>query len=256
MSQGSKKIPRALSGLLEKHFGEWVEVAEYTGGVVSLNVDADHWVEVCRTLRDEEEFAFEQLTDLCGLDFLGFGGDEWDTQDATSAGFSRGVEGLGPGRFDWSSRPESEDLEHRFAVVVHLLSVRHNRRIRLRAFAKDEGMPVLSSLVEVWAAADWYEREAFDLFGIVFEGHADLRRILTDYGFTGHPFRKDFPLIGNVAVRYDATKKRVVYEPVEIEPRVLVPRVLRQDSRYKTDDIDLEADARAENEAQSGEVKS
>ncbi len=110
-------------------------------------------------------------------------------------------------------------------------------------------MPVVPSLVDIWPAADWYEREAFDLFGIVFEGHPDLRRILTDYGFTGHPFRKDFPLIGNVTVRYDSEKKRVVYEPVEIEPRVLVPRVLRKDSRYNTDDIDLEADQRAEDEA-------
>ena len=246
-------MPRSLADLFDKHLGERAEVAEFTGGVVTLNVDSDHWVEVCRTLRDEPEFAFEQLTDLCGLDFLGFGGDEWDTEDATSAGFSRGVEGLGPGRFDWASRPESKDLEHRYAVVVHLLSIQHNTRIRLRTFAKDEGMPVLPSLVEVWVAADWYEREAFDLFGIVFEGHPDLRRILTDYGFTGHPFRKDFPLIGNVTVRYDSTKKRVVYEPVEIEPRVLVPRVLRDDSRYKTDEIDLEADARAEDAAQSGE---
>jgi NADH-quinone oxidoreductase subunit C len=130
--------------------------------------------------------------------------------------------------------------------VAHLLSYRHNRRLRLRCFAPDEGMPIVPSLVDVWSSANWYEREAFDLFGIVFEGHPDLRRILTDYGFTGHPFRKDFPLIGNVAVRYDAQKKRVVYEPVEIEPRVLVPRVIRADSRYKSDAIDRAADARAE----------
>lgn len=244
-----------MTDLFAGHFGEWVEITDYTDGVVSLSVVSDHWIEVCRTLRDEEVFAFEQLTDLCGLDFLGYGCDEWDTEEATNTGFSRGVEGLGPGRFDWASRPESEMLEQRFAVVVHLLSIRHNKRIRLRVFTRDEGMPVLPSLVDVWSAADWYEREAFDLFGIVFEGHSDLRRILTDYGFTGHPFRKDFPLIGNVTVRYDASKKRVVYEPVEIEPRVLVPRVLRSDSRYKTDDIDLEADARAEVEAQSGEAK-
>jgi NADH-quinone oxidoreductase subunit C len=245
VSQASKSIPRSLTDLYERHLGGRVEISGYSQGVVSLDVDSDHWLEVCRTLRDEPEFDFGQLTDLCGLDFLGFGGDEWDTEDATRAGFSRGVEGLGPGRFDWASRPESTELEQRFAVVAHLLSIRNNMRVRLRTFAKDEGMPVLPSLVEVWAVADWYEREAFDLFGIVFEGHSDLRRILTDYGFTGHPFRKDFPLIGNVTVRYDATKKRVVYEPVEIEPRVLVPRVLRDDSRYKTDELDLEAGARA-----------
>jgi len=158
----------------------------------------------------------------------------------------RGVEGEGPGRFAWANRPEGKDVPQRFGVVAHLLSYRHNRRLRLRCFAPAEGMPIVPSLVDVWSSANWYEREAFDLFGIVFEGHPDLRRILTDYGFTGHPFRKDFPLIGNVAVRYDAQKKRVVYEPVEIEPRVLVPRVIRADSRYKSDAIDRAADARAE----------
>ena len=233
----------------ERHFGDRVAITDLKAGVVSLEIAAGHWLEVCRALRDKEPFAFEQLTDLCGVDYLGFGRDEWETEDATTTGFSRGYEGLGPGRFDWASRPESNLVKQRFAVVVHLLSLRHNKRIRLRTFAEDEGMPVLPSLIDIWAAADWYEREAFDLFGIVFEGHPDLRRILTDYGFTGHPFRKDFPLIGNVTVRYDSEKKRVVYEPVEIEPRVLVPRVLRQDSRYKTDEIDLEADARAEDQA-------
>jgi NADH-quinone oxidoreductase subunit C len=156
------------------------------------------------------------------------------------------VESLGPGRFDWQNRPEAGDVKQRFAVVVHLLSFRHNRRVRIRCFAPDEGMPIVPSLTEIWSSANWYEREAFDLFGIVFEGHHDLRRILTDYGFTGHPFRKDFPLIGNVEVRYDEEKKRIVYEPVSIEPRVTVPRVLREDSRYKTDDVDLAADAKAE----------
>jgi NADH-quinone oxidoreductase subunit C len=233
----------------ERRFGDRVAISDLKAGVVSLEIAAGHWLEVCRVLRDEEPFAFAQLTDLCGVDYLGFGQDEWETEDATTTGFSRGYEGLGPGRFDWAGRPESNLVKQRFAVVVHLLSFRHNKRIRLRTFAEDEGMPVLPSLIDIWAAADWYEREAFDLFGIVFEGHPDLRRILTDYGFTGHPFRKDFPLIGNVTVRYDSEKKRVVYEPVEIEPRVLVPRVLRQDSRYKTDEIDLEADARAEDQA-------
>jgi NADH-quinone oxidoreductase subunit C len=233
----------------ELHFGERVKVTAYHSGIPTLEIASGHWLEVCRALRDESAFAFEQLTDLCGVDYLGFGQDEWETEDATLTGFSRGVEGLGPGRFDWATRPESDRIEQRFAAVVHLLSFRHNKRVRLRAFAQDEGMPVLPSLVDIWSAADWFEREAFDLFGIVFEGHPDLRRILTDYGFTGHPFRKDFPLIGNVTVRYDSEKKRVVYEPVEIEPRVLVPRVLRDDSRYKTDEIDLEADARAEDEA-------
>jgi NADH-quinone oxidoreductase subunit C len=134
----------------------------------------------------------------------------------------------------------------RFAAVYHLISYTHNRRLRLRVFAPDDDFPIVPTVTAIWASANWYEREAFDLFGVVFEGHPDLRRIMTDYGFTGHPFRKDFPLIGNVAVRYDAQKGRVIYEPVEIEPRVLVPRVLRSDSRYKSDDLDLAADARAE----------
>lgn len=249
MTSISNSPPRETVEMFEEHFGDWVEVTGVDDGTVSLDVDQAHWIEVCRALRDKEEFSYEQLTDLCGVDYLGFGSDEWETEDATREGFSRGVEGLGPGRFDWASRPEAELVEQRFAAVVHLISIRNNQRLRLRTFARDDGMPVLQSLVEVWTCADWYEREAFDLFGIVFEGHPDLRRILTDYGFTGHPFRKDFPLIGNVAVRYDALKKRVVYEPVEIEPRVLVPRVLRNDSRYKMDEIDLEAQAEDEGQA-------
>ena len=227
-------------------FGDKVKVTAVDAGVATIEVQHEYWLEVCRALRDEEDFAYEQLSDLCGVDHLGHGQTEWETTDATSDGFGRAVEGLGPGRFDWANRPESGDIKQRFAVVVHLLSFRHNRRLRLRCFTHEEGMPMLPSLIEIWNSADWYEREAFDLFGIVFEGHPDLRRLLTDYGFIGHPFRKDFPLIGNVAVRYDQEKKRVVYEPVEIEPRVLVPRVIREDSRYKTDDVDLKADALAE----------
>lgn len=253
MSGTPKAVPREVAEQFERHFEERVRISNFTRGIPTLEIQPGHWLEVCRALRDESVFAFEQLTDLCGVDYLRYGQDEWETEDATTTGFSRGVEGLGAGRFDWASRPESDHIEQRFAVVVHLLSFKHNKRLRLRTYAQDEGMPMLPSLVDVWSAADWYEREAFDLFGIVFEGHPDLRRILTDYGFTGHPFRKDFPLIGNVTVRYDAAKKRVIYEPVEIEPRVLVPRVLRDDSRYKTDEIDLEADARAEDEASESE---
>jgi NADH-quinone oxidoreductase subunit C len=130
------------------------------------------------------------------------------------------------------------------------LSFRHTVRLRIKTYANDEGMPIVPSLVEIWNSANWYEREAFDLFGIVFEGHPDLRRIMTDYGFTGHPFRKDFPLIGNVTVRYDEEMGRVIYEPVEIEPRVGVPRVIRDDSRYKADEIDLAADEAAEQQAE------
>ena len=210
-----------------------------TADQLTLEVPAGAWLESARVLRDD--FGFEQLIDLCGVDYLSYGQDEWETRDVTGEGFSRGVEGLGPGRFRWRELPEAEAVENRFAVVVHLLSIRDNRRLRLRTFAADEDMPIVPSLVEIWNSANWYEREAFDLFGIIFEGHPDLRRILTDYGFTGHPFRKDFPLIGNVTVRYDEDKQRVVYEPVEIEPRVLVPRVIREDSRYNADEIDLAA---------------
>ena len=241
----NEKMKDLADSLLQR-FGDRVSLTPSPGGILTVETDVGAWLEVCRALRDEEIFAFDQLTDLCGVDYLGYGQSEWETTDATDTGFGRGVDALGPGRFDWAGRPEAIDVEQRFGVVAHLLSFRHNRRLRLRCFAPDEGMPIVPSLVEIWSSADWYEREAFDLFGIVFEGHPDLRRILTDYGFTGHPFRKDFPLIGNVAVRYDAQKKRVVYEPVEIEPRVGVPRVIREDSRYKTDDLDRAADSMAE----------
>ena len=242
MSDKTKAIAELFSG----RFGDRVSLGASLKGIQTIEVDVDAWLEVCRALRDEEEFCYEQLTDLCGVDYLSYGQSEWDTTDASTEGFGRGVEGLGPGRFDWADRPEAEDVKQRFGVVVHLLSFKHNRRLRVRCYAPDEGMPIVPSLVEIWSSANWYERETFDLFGVVFEGHPDLRRILTDYGFTGHPFRKDFPLIGNVAVRYDSQKKRVVYEPVEIEPRVGVPRVLRNDSRYNTDEFDQAADAAAE----------
>ena len=242
MSETTKAITEKFTG----RFGDRVSVGETLSGIVTVQVDTDAWLEVCRALRDEEDFSYEQLTDLCGVDYLSYGQSEWDTSEASTEGFGRGVEGLGPGRFNWADRPEAGDVKQRFGVVAHLLSFRHNCRLRLRCYAPDEGMPIVPSLVEIWSSANWYEREAFDLFGIVFEGHPDLRRIMTDYGFTGHPFRKDFPLIGNVAVRYDSQKKRVVYEPVEIEPRVGVPRVLRDDSRYNTDELDQAADAAAE----------
>lgn len=202
-------------------------------GETTIEVAAEHWQEICRQLRDDAEFSFEVAVDLSGVDYLGYGQDEWDTDDVSDEGFSRGVEGQGPGRFTWAERPRVGNVGNRFAVVLHLLSIKHNRRLRVRAFCADDAFPVVSSLVEIWPGLNWFEREAFDLFGIVFEGHPDLRRLLTDYGFVGHPFRKDFPLIGNVEVRYDPEKGRVVYEPVSIDPRVLVPRVVRDDSRYE-----------------------
>ncbi len=242
-------ITNPFAKALQDQFGAMCTITDSGIGPLAMDVPVGNWLEVAKILKDNEVFAFEQLTDLCGVDFLGFGQTEWDTEDASSSGFSRGVEGMGPGRFRWRELPESEEVENRFAVVVHLLSFRHNRRLRIRTFAQDEAFPVVPSLVEIWNAANWFERETFDLFGIAFEGHPDLRRLLTDYGFTGHPFRKDFPLIGNVTVRYDNEKKRVVYEPVEIEPRVLVPRVIREDSRYKADEIDQAADDAADLQA-------
>ncbi len=219
---------------LREHFGDKLSQVDETTSPMTIQCAADDWLDVCRGLRDE--FKYEQLTDLCGLDYLSYGTDEWETEDVTGEGFSRGIEGdLGPGRFAWDDRPRVE-MENRFAVVIHLLSVANNRRLRVRCYAPDEALPIVPTLVDIWAAANWFEREAFDLYGLIFEGHPDLRRILTDYGFVGHPFRKDFPLIGNVEVRYDPAKGRVVYEPVSIEPRVLVPKVIREDSRYLTEE--------------------
>ena len=225
--------------------GATIVVAE-PRGEVTLDAAPSDWHATCRALRDE--FGFEQLMDVCGVDYLGYGSDEWDTSDVSSEGFSRGVEGKGPGRFAWGERPSAAGRERRYAAVAHLLSVQQNRRLRVRTFAENDDLPVVASLTDLWIGANWFEREAFDLFGIVFEGHPDLRRILTDYGFVGHPFRKDFPLIGNVEVRYDAEKQRVVYEPVtSVEPRVGVPRVIRDDARYAT---------AAGEAAQKAEVKS
>ena len=222
-----------LSERLKARFGEKALAVVDAHGETTMEVSAAEWRSVATALRDEPEFRFESLIDVCGVDYLGYGDDEWDTDDVSSEGFSRGVEGQGPGRFTWASRPQGRGPDKRFAAVAHLLSVQHNRRLRLRCFAADNSLPIVPSLVDVYPVANWFEREAFDLFGIVFEGHPDLRRILTDYGFVGHPFRKDFPLIGNVEVRYDAERKRVVYEPVSIEPRVGVPRVVREDSRWQ-----------------------
>ena len=224
---------QTLSERLKTRFADKALSVLDVRGEVTLEVPAKDFADVARALRDEPELRFEQLIDLCGVDYLGFGDAEWDTTDISSEGFSRGVEGEGPGRFNWAGRPVGAGPDKRFAVVAHLLSIHYNRRLRVRCFALDNSLPIVPSLVDTYPVANWFEREAFDLFGIVCEGHPDLRRILTDYGFIGHPFRKDFPLIGNVEVRYDAEKKRVVYEPVSIEPRVLVPRVVRDDSRWQ-----------------------
>ena len=199
-------------------------VANHTGEL-TYEVAADRLLETAIVLRDAPELKFDMCMDVCGVDYLEHGRAEWKTQDATSSGFSRGV-ARGP------ALDAPVAAGRRFAVVYHLLSIALNQRLRLRVFCADDAEPMVDSVTGIWAGVDWFERETFDMFGILFKGHPDLRRLLTDYGFIGHPFRKDFPLSGNVEVRYDPEKGRVVYQPVTIEPRVLVPKVIRHDNRY------------------------
>ena len=191
-----------LQAALEAALGDKIKTFQRERGEITLTVTAANYLAVATRLRDDPTLKFEQLIDLCGVDYS-------DYRQAVREG-------------------------SRYCVVLHLLSLSLNQRVRVKVFAPDDDFPVVDSVNAIWNAANWFEREAFDLYGIVFEGHEDLRRILTDYGFIGHPFRKDFPLIGNVEVRYDAEKKRVVYEPVtSVVPRVLVPRTIRDDSRYE-----------------------
>ena len=185
-----------LSDTIEKVLG--LKAAE-RAGELTLEVPAADYRGAAQTLRDHAELRFDQLTDLCGVDYSTYGDRPWE--------------------------------KPRFAAVLHLLSIQHNWRLRVRTFCVDDQFPLLPSVIELWPNVNWYEREAFDLFGIVFEGHPDLRRILTDYGFIGHPFRKDFPMSGHVEMRYDPEQKRVIYEPVTIEPREITPRVVR-DEQY------------------------
>ncbi|MEW7981605.1 MAG: NADH-quinone oxidoreductase subunit C [gamma proteobacterium symbiont of Phacoides pectinatus] len=205
-----------LAERLREQFGPQGGGVVFALGEVTLEIPRAHLLETCRTLRDADEYRFDVLIDSCGVDYAAYGQSEWETATASASGFGRGVE-----------TPEPQNVEVRFAAVHHLLSVTNNLRLRVRAFCDSEP-PIVDSVVGIWPAADWFEREAFDLYGILFDGHPDLRRILTDYGFMGHPFRKDFPLGGYVEMRYDAKQRRVIYEPVELEPRTLVPRVVRQ----------------------------
>jgi NADH-quinone oxidoreductase subunit C len=197
---------------------------------VTIEVASAALLDVARTLRDAPELKFETLIDVTVVDYSQFRLETWQTHSATDTGFSRAR--IQPVPAEEPTPPPRPAAGARFAVVYHLLSVSNNQRLRVRVKCEDEEEPVVDSVVDIWASANWFEREAFDLFGVFFRDHPDLRRILTDYGFIGHPFRKDFPLIGNVEVRYDAERKRVVYQPVSIEPRVLVPRVIRDDNRY------------------------
>lgn len=227
---------------LQRHFGDRVSSVKHAYGENCLEVSAENLISVCTELRDAEDFAYEQLIDLCGVDYSQYGKTEWETDDSSSTGFSRGVESATMGRLKFGDELEAEDTgKPRFASVMQLVSYRHNRRLRVKVFAESSDFPIVPSVTSVWASANWYERESFDLFGIMYSDHPDLRRILTDYGFVGHPFRKDFPLVGHVEMRYDAEQKRVVYEPVSIDPRVLVPRVTRDDFRYAEPAEDKEA---------------
>jgi NADH-quinone oxidoreductase subunit C len=218
-----------LAGAVERAIPGKLTAVASTCGELTYEVAADSLLRVAAALRDAPELKFEMCMDVCGVDYLEHGRAEWKTEHATSSGFSRGV-----------SRYATPDGTHastlapgrRFAVVYHLLSISLNQRLRLRVFCTDDTEPMADSVTEVWAGANWFERETFDMYGILFKGHPDLRRLLTDYGFIGHPFRKDFPLSGNVEVRYDPEKGRVVYQPVSIDPRVLVPKVIRHDNRY------------------------
>lgn len=212
-----------LQAKITELFSKWIQTTKIALDELTVAVLPEHLISFCLALRDNAELDFALFIDLCGVDYLQYGIAEWETQSATATGFSRGVE----------SQTTSKNSP-RFAVIYHLLSLKQNHRIRLRVLLSDES-PIVDSVISIWPAANWYEREAFDLFGIIFRNHPDLRRILTDYGFKGHPFRKDFPLSGEVEVRYDAKTGRVIYEPVSIEPRILEPKVIRHDNRYEVE---------------------
>lgn len=223
MGKTLTQLADALEGKLSSQI-----VARYIAfDELTIEIEAVSVLSVCQSLK--EDFAFDQLIDVCGVDYSHYGQSEWQTSRATDTGFSRGFSASthGRGQVVKQAGVEQPRQPTRYAVVYHLISITDNQRLRLRAWCPEDELPIIDSVVELWPSANWFEREAFDLFGIVFQGHPDLRRLLTDYGFIGHPFRKDFPLTGNVEMRYDADKGRVVYEPVSIEPRVLVPRVIR-----------------------------
>jgi NADH-quinone oxidoreductase subunit C len=228
-----------LSSELQRVFAGSLLSIETKYDEVSIYINAKNLLETLSQLQSVANFKFDQLVDLAGVDYLEFGTDEWNTESATSSGFSRGVEKASFGRFTFDDAKKGAEMDSpRYAVVYHLLSVENNQRLRVKVYCDNNDLPILPSVTDLWSCANWYEREAFDLFGIVFEGHPDLRRILTDYGFTGHPFRKDFPLVGNVEVRYDPEQKRVIYQPVSIEPRINVPKVIRDDHRFENGQVE------------------
>ncbi len=212
-----------LASQLNIEFSSQLSAVIQAYGEVTAECKAAEVFNFLTQLKDNEFFAFDQLIDICAVDYLHYGEYDWETESATESGFSRGVE---------KQEYRARDINlPRFAVIYHLLSTVKNHRLRVRVFL-DESDLVIPSVHTIWKAANWFEREAYDLYGILFDNHPDLRRILTDYGFIGHPFRKDFPLSGHVEMRYDAKLKKVIYEAVDIEPRTLVPKVIRKDNRY------------------------
>lgn len=208
--------------LSEEKLGYCVNIHQEFGET-TFECPVEHMSTFLSTLKNSKGFRYDSLIDLCAVDYLTYGESDWQTNFSDGESFSRGVE--------TAINQETELNKPRFAVVYHLLSTELNHRCRVKVYISENALSV-PSVNDLWNAANWFEREAYDLYGILFEGHQDLRRILTDYGFIGHPFRKDFPLSGRVEMRYDATLKRVVYEPVEIQTRVLVPKVIRDDHRY------------------------
>ena len=200
---------------------------ESEADILTLRVKKDYLLSIMNSLKTNEELLFNQLTDICGVDYSLFGKPEWNTKEVTSSGYSRGIKASSHGRIKFGETVDGLNTEDRFCVCYHLLSIKYNRRIRVKVYINEDPL-ILPSVTSIWSSADWYERETFDLFGILFENHPDLRRILTDYGFIGHPFRKDFPLVGNTQIRYDPNLKKIIQEPVDIEPRVLVPKVIRE----------------------------
>lgn len=225
---GIKESLHALKSHLDDVLADKLQQSVIALKELTVEVSPENLLEISTFLRDDEACSFEQLIDVCGVDYLTYGSTEWETG---GSGFCRGVDR----EFSFDADEQDETVAFdgkRFAVVMHLLSVKHNQRIRVKCYCDDNDFPMVDSVEGIWSAANWFEREAFDLFGILFNGHPDLRRILTDYGFIGHPFRKDFPLIGHVDMRYDEEQKRVIYEPVSIEDRTLVPRVIRKDQRF------------------------
>ena len=228
-----QELSQALDSTFPSQLQSNVVVQNDVSGEVTIEVAPKDLLSVCETLQNNEALKFEQLIDVCGVDYSEYGNVEWTTDESSSTGFSRGVEPTTGARLRFGDEAEKSNTDRpRFAAVYHLMSVTHNHRLRIRVYCESDAVPVVPSVIYLWPAANWFEREAFDLYGIIFEDHPDLRRILTDYGFVGHPFRKDFPLIGHVEMKYDEEQKRVIYQPVSIEPRVLVPRVIRDDGRF------------------------